>query len=85
MASEESTSCTPDTEGEHPHLEPGGYMRQNSETMLPQEQLMVLIDQVSKSIIDCLDTPLRVQGGVNEQLTALAEVVPMTLDRHESK
>jgi hypothetical protein len=79
MASEESTSCTPDTEGEHPH--PGGYIQQNSETMLPQEQLVVSLGQVSQSIIECLDTPLRVQGGGDEQLVAIAEVVPMTLDR----
>ena len=82
MASEESTSGTPDTEGMSTRISRlEEYMRQNSETMLRQEQLMVSLAQVSQSIIERLDTPLRVQGGGNEQLAAMAEVVPMTLDR----
>jgi hypothetical protein len=82
MASEESTSSMPDTEGMSTRISRlEEYMRQNSETMLRQEQLMASLAQVSQSIIECLDTPLRVQGGGDEQLTVMAEVVPMTLER----
>jgi hypothetical protein len=43
---------------------------------------MVSVAQVSQSIIERLDTPLRVQGGGDEQLTTMAAVVPMTLASH---
>ena len=63
MASEESTSGQPDTEGMSTRISRlEEYMRRSTEVMLHQEQLMVSLAQVSQSIIERLDTPLRVQG-----------------------
>ncbi len=56
-------------------------MQQSSEAMLHQAELMTTLASVSESILRRLDTPLLALAGSDEQLAAMRELAPMTLER----
>ena len=57
------------------------YMQQSSEAMRHQKELMATLTSVSESILQRLDTPLSASVGGNEQLAAMRELAPQTLER----
>jgi hypothetical protein len=57
------------------------YMQQSSEAMRHQAELMATLTSVSESILQRLDTPLLASAGGAEQLAAMRELAPMTIER----
>jgi hypothetical protein len=57
------------------------HMQQSSEAMRHQAELMATLTSVSESILRRLDTPLLASAGGDEQLAAMRELAPMTLER----
>ncbi len=56
-------------------------MQQSSEAMRHQAELMATLISVSESILRRLDAPLLASAGGDEQLAAMRELAPMTLER----
>jgi hypothetical protein len=56
-------------------------MRQSTETTRRQAELMASLTRVSESILHRLDTPLLASAGGDEQLAAMRELAPLTLER----
>jgi hypothetical protein len=57
------------------------HMQQNSEAMRHQAELMATLTSVSESILRRLDAPLLASARGDEQLAAVRELAPMTLER----
>ncbi len=57
------------------------YVQQNTETMRRQADLVASLTDLSHSILQRLDTPLPTSAGGDEQLAAMRELAPMTLER----
>jgi hypothetical protein len=57
------------------------HMQQSSEAMRHQAELVATLTSVSESILRRLDSPLLASAGGDEQLAAMRELAPMTLER----
>ena len=57
------------------------YVQQNTETMRRQADLVASLNGLSQSILQRLGTPLPTSAGGDEQLAAMRELAPMTLER----